>query len=315
MLNIQGFHPDLPPAIRTRVMIVLAFAVLAISSSAVLVRGMEMGAIAIAAWRTLGSAILLSPGIYLGRSEIGRSQMGGILLAGAALALHFPLWFASLDYTPILRSTVLVALVPIWTGLLEWLFDAERPSTRFWVGVGLAIPGVAILSGADGWASGTLFGDALALAGGMAWAVYLLVGRRVRQTVQITTYMGLVCGVAALLLFPIAWFTGPLTGFGTQTWMLLAAAILAPQLVGHQGSSYALRYLPASIVSAVLLLEPVGATILGALVYDEIPSAISILGGMMVVGGVVSATLSRPTGREDPGSGRKADKDERSQTQ
>jgi drug/metabolite transporter (DMT)-like permease len=299
MLNIQGFHPDLPPALRARVTIVLAFAVVAISSSAVLVRGMDMGPIAIAAWRTLGSALLLSPGIYWGRSEVGLSQGIGILCAGAALALHFPLWFASLDYTPILRSTVLVALVPIWTGLLEWFFDAERPSRRFWLGVGLAIPGVAILSGADGWEPGTLYGDALALAGGMAWAVYLLVGRRVRQTVQITTYMGLVCAVAAVFLFPVAWFTGPLVGFGSKTWVLLAAAILAPQLVGHQGSSYALRYLPASIVSAVLLLEPVGATVLGALVYDEIPSALGVLGGLMVIGGVVSATLSRAPGSED----------------
>jgi len=293
MLNIQGFDPDLPPAMRRRVVIVLAFAVLGISSSAVLVRGMDMGPIAIAAWRTLGSAILLSPGIYIGRSEIGRKQALGILAAGFALALHFPLWFASLDYTPILRSTVLVALVPIWTGLLEWLVDGNMPSRRFWTGVGLAVPGVAIMSGSGGWESGTLFGDALAVAGGMAWSVYLLFGRKVRQDVQITTYMGLVCLVAAIFLFPVAWFSGPLVGFGTQTWVLLLAAILAPQLMGHQGSSYALRYLPASIVSAVLLLEPVGATILGAAVYQEFPSISGIVGGFLVVSGVVGATLSR----------------------
>ena len=294
MLNIQGFDPDLPASMRRRVVIVLAFAVLGISSSAVLVRGMDMGPIAIAAWRTLGSAILLSPGIYLGRSEIGRKEVTGIVLAGFALALHFPLWFASLDYTPILRSTVLVALVPIWTGLLEWIFDRERPSPRFWVGVGLAIPGVAILSGADGWEPGTLFGDGLAVAGGMAWSVYLMFGRRVRQTVQITTYMGAVCGVAAMFLFPVAWLTEPLIGFGNKTWILLLGAILAPQLIGHQGSSYALRYLPASIVSAVLLLEPVGATLLGAVIYAEIPSPAGIFGGLLVVAGVVVATLSRP---------------------
>jgi len=293
MLNIQGFDADLPPATRRRVVVVLGFAVLGISSSAVLIRGMDMGPIAIAAWRTLGSAILLSPGIYLGRSQIGRAEMTGIVLAGFALALHFPLWFASLDYTPILRSTVLVALVPIWTGLLEWVFDQERPPPRFWLGVGLAVPGVGILSGADGWEAGTLFGDALAVAGGMAWAIYLMFGRRVRQTVQITTYMGLVCLVAAVFLFPVAWLTEPLVGFGSKTWVLLLAAILAPQLMGHQGSSYALRYLPASIVSAVLLLEPVGATLLGALVYHEIPTPMGILGGLMVVSGVIAATLSR----------------------
>ncbi len=294
MLDIQGFDPDLSPALRRRVVVVLTGAVIGISSSAVLVRGMDMGPIAIAAWRTLGSAILLAPGIYLGRSEIGREQAAGIIMAGFALAVHFPLWFASLDYTPILRSTVLVALVPIWTGLLEWLVDGKMPVQRFWLGVGLAIVGVAIMSSApQEWEGDTLFGDGLALAGGWAWAVYLMFGRRVRQTVQITTYMGLVCLVAAVFLFPVAFVAGPLVGFGSKTWILLLGAVLAPQLMGHQGSSYALRYLPASIVSAVLLLEPVGATILGAIVYHEVPSVGGVVGGLLVVSGVVAATLSR----------------------
>ena len=293
MLNIQGFEPDLPAATRRRVVAVLAVAVLGISTSAVLVRGMEMGPVAIAAWRCLGSAALLSPGIYLGRSEIGRSQMTGILVAGLALSLHFPLWFASLSHTSIMRSTVLVALVPIWTGVLEWLIHGDPPPRRFWIGVGLAVPGAAIMSGSGGLEGGSLYGDALATIGGMAWSVYMLAGRKVRQTVQITTYMGLVCLVSAVFLFPIAYLSGPLVGFGTKTWILLVAAVLAPQLLGHQGSGYAVRYLPASIVSAVMLLEPVGATALGALVYHEIPSSSGLLGGVLVVSGVVAATLSR----------------------
>jgi hypothetical protein len=62
-------------------------------------------------------------------------------------------------------------------------------------------------------------------------------GRKVRQTVQITTYMGLVCLVAAAFLFPVAYLTEPLVGFNSKTWILLLCAILAPQLMGHQGSS------------------------------------------------------------------------------
>ena len=95
-------------------------------------------------------------------------------------------------------------------------------------------------------------------------------------------------------LWPAAWLAGQqLTGFAFSTWLLIAGAIAGPQLLGHQGSSYAVKYLPASVVSAVMLLEPVGASLLAAGLLGEIPSLRPAIGGLIVLAGVIGATVSR----------------------
>ena len=288
------FHPNTPSAERRRVVAILALAVLGISSSAVLVRGMaDMTPLVIAAWRTLGTAALLSPAIWTGRDQVNRADFARATVAGIVLGLHFAVWFASLSYTTVMRSTVLVALVPMWTGLLEWVFFRARPRAGFWWGLLAALTGITVmgLDATPAVGSHPLLGDGLALLGGLLWAVYFLLGRSVRQRVQVTTYMGIVCTSAAVFLFPIAVFAHqPLVGFSLWSWLFLCGAIVGPQMMGHQGSNYAVKFLPASTVSTVLLLEPVGASILAALFLGEIPTVFALIGGAIVVTGVVLAT-------------------------
>ena len=140
----------MPPATQRRVLAVLAAAVLGISSSAVIVRGIDADALSVAAWRTLGAALILLPAA---RTELrllsGRDLMKSAV-AGVFLGLHFWLWFASLDLTTVLRSTVVVSTVPVWTGLAEAVLG-RPPPRRFWLGTLIALVGVGILSaGGDG---------------------------------------------------------------------------------------------------------------------------------------------------------------------
>ena len=93
-----------------------------------------------------------------------------------------------------------------------------------------------------------------------------------------------------------AFLTGaPLDVIGGHAWWVLLAMALGPQLVGHVGFTWAVRYVPATIVGAVILLEPVGATGLGALVLDEWPSVSESCGALVIVLGVAAATLKRRT--------------------
>ena len=77
-----------------------------------------------------------------------------------------------------------------------------------------------------------------------------------------------------------------MTGFAAASWMALAGMALGPQLIGHIGLNYAVRYVPAATVAALLLLEPVGASVLGALLLGEIPSTQELLGGLLILVGV-----------------------------
>ena len=146
------------------------------------------------------------------------------------------------------------------------------------------------MTGGD-FRGGALTGDLLATAGAILWALYFIIGRDVRQRVEITAYMGLVCLAAAVLLLPLALLIAdPLTGFSSWTWGLIGLAIAGPQLIGHQGTNYAVRYLPATVVSTVMLLEPVGASALAALLLGEIPTPLAAFGALIVMTGVVVAT-------------------------
>ena len=228
----------------------LGLAVLGVSSSAVLVRGMAADPLAIASWRTLGAAIVLCPALFRGLPALGGRDALAIAVAGVLLGLHFWTWFASVHHTTVLRSTVLVCLTPVWSALIEWAIDRAPPRRHHWAGLLVALPGVALMGGADESVA-TSYGDGLAVLAGALWSVYMHVGRRVRQRVDAGTYMALICLSATMVLFPTALAAGvPLAGWAASTWGLLALAILLPQLVGHQGFAWALKFVPASTVAA-----------------------------------------------------------------
>lgn len=269
---------------------VIAAAIIAISAAGVLVRGADGAApVTLALYRTIGVGLLFSP--FLARPS--RADSARLLLAGAALAAHFVVWFESLNHTTILRSTVLVTFTPAWVGVMEWVFLARRPALRFWPGVVIGALGTAAMVSDTGEA--TLYGDSLALLGGMLAAVYMVVGRSVRARLGIGAYAGAVCVVAAVCLVPFAVVThAPMWGFSTTTWLCIAGLVLGPQLIGHNGLNYALRWLPAATISALTLLEPLGATALALLLLGEQPTGGTVLGAAIALVGVTLAVGPLP---------------------
>jgi drug/metabolite transporter (DMT)-like permease len=266
-------------------------AVVAVSSSSVLVRKMDALPLAIAAWRTLGAALVLSPALLLPRHALGRRDAASLALAGVVLALHFWAWFSALSSTTVLRATVLGCLVPAWTAAIELAVWGRVPDRRFWIGLAIALPGLALLAGDGG--RGSLGGDALAILAGLLWAIVLAIQGDVRQRVGAAVTMVVECAAAAAVLFAFAAVTSaPLAGWAATTWGLLAAAVLGPQLIGHQGFAFALRWVPPSTVATLALLEPVGASVLAAIVLEERPGPAAILGGGLVLAGVAMSTRS-----------------------
>lgn len=270
---------------------VLAIAVVAVSSAAVIVSALpSVDPIALAFGRTAIVALLLAPSIR----RISAPDLLWTALAGACLAAHFAAWFASLHQTSVLRSTVLVTLGPIWLGLAEWVLLRQPPRRRYWIGLAMALPAVAALS-FEGLGDGSLQGDLLAVLGGMLGAAYLFIGRTVRARVGIGTYASLVCAFAAAALLPVAVWQGlEMFVLPAWAWAGIVALALGPQLFGHNGFNYALRYLPASSVSVATLLEPVGATLLAWAALGQAPTLLGALAGIGVVCGVGVAVIERP---------------------
>jgi drug/metabolite transporter (DMT)-like permease len=269
-----------------RLFFVLATALFALSASAILVRQLPgLDATAIAWWRCLGTTLLLVPFLR----PLSQEDAARVAFGGAALGLHFAAWFASLKLTTVMHATVLVCMTPAWVGLYEWRVGGAKLGTGFWGGLAASVLGVVLMT-TDAGEQTSLWGDALALFASLLAMVFVLVGKEVRQRVGIASYGGWLCASATLCLTPLVWLQGvTLTSVDTAQAGFLLLCVLGPQLIGHNGFNYALRYLPATSVSSLLLLEPVGATLLAMWFLGEHPEPIAGLGGTLVVLGVILA--------------------------
>jgi drug/metabolite transporter (DMT)-like permease len=281
---------------------VLALSVIGISFAAPLVRLSHAHAVVIATWRLFFSLIIVGIALAItgGWRQWRTLDRTGFLLAagaGVLLALHFWAWNASIALTTIAASTVLVDLQPVIVAGASAAWLREAPSRRQWLGIALAVIGAAVLGSADwgaaGWRSNrALFGDLLAFGGGIAAALYYLTGRRVRQQLDLWPYVAIVYGVCFLTLLGIAVTAHlPLLGQPPRELAIFAALAVGPMLIGHTGMNWALKFAPAFVVNLTVLGEPVGATLLAAVLpgIRETPSGRTLAGGALVLVGILVA--------------------------
>ncbi|MEO7363077.1 MAG: DMT family transporter [Gemmatimonadaceae bacterium] len=294
-------------------LLVLLVSVVGFSFAAPLIRLSSASPLVIATWRMgfsvvlVGIALLLS-GTWRTWATLARSDF---LLAGAGgvmLALHFWSWNTSLVYTSVAASVSLVNLQPALVALVSVVWLGERPNGRQWSGIAIAILGALVVGVADvpggisgimrslsgggggGSADRALLGDFLAVVGAVAGTGYYLVGRRVRQRLDLWPYVGLVYSAAFIILLLLAVGTGEkLLPQAPKDLAIFAGLALGPTLLGHTGLNWALAYLPAFIVNLTVLGEPIGATLLAAVIpgIGEIPGFGVVIGGALVLLGVI----------------------------
>jgi drug/metabolite transporter (DMT)-like permease len=140
-------------------------------------------------------------------------------------------------------------------------------------------------------------GNILALAGAWAVAGYLMIGRRLRAAMALIPYIFVVYGSAAICLLVAMILAGQSPGGYSPliyTWILLLA--LVPQLIGHTTYNWALRYLPAALVSITTLAEPVGSAILAFVILQEAPTRLIVFGGVLILAGIYLASRTRQIG-------------------
>lgn len=273
---------------RQRSIFVLIIAIMAVSSAAPLVQSIALNPLLIGFWRTLIISSLLLFSLRRHHFPISTQNILLSSTAGVFLALHFWSWFSSLQMIGSLRSTTLVCLNPLWVGLLEFTFWKRSHSKYFWSGTILAILGVSVMSYSSTPSSGLqIQGDILALLGGFLGALYLLIGQKVRQDVAIQPYGFLVCSSAAVSLFLLClYFNLDFFIADSSTWLILLALAIGPQFMGHLGLNFSLKHLSASTISLSLLLEPIGASLLSILFFQEFPTMLETYGSIIILSGV-----------------------------
>ncbi|MDQ2929462.1 MAG: DMT family transporter [Gemmatimonadota bacterium] len=283
---------------------VLALSVVGISIAGPLIRLSHAHAVVIATWRLFFSLIIVGVALAVtgGWRQWRTLDRAGLALAagaGVLLALHFWAWNASIAMTTIAASTVLVDLQPVIVAGASAVWLKEAPSRWQWAGIALAVCGAAVLGSAD-WGGSVrdnkaLLGDLLALGGGVAAALYYLTGRRLRQQLDLWPYVAIVYGVCFITLLSISLAAHlPLIQQPPRELAIFAALAAGPMLLGHTGMNWAVKYAPAFVVNLTVLGEPIGATVLAALLpgIRETPSGRTLAGFALVLLGILIAVMS-----------------------
>lgn len=258
--------------------------VLAITPDSLLVRLIEADDWTLLFWRGLLQGI----GILLGCAVIYRARFFGTVVAIGRAGLWFAVIFAvgtvffilSLGLTKVANTLFIVSSAPLFAALISWLFLGERPPVRTWIAIACALFGIAVIaSGSIEQGERSLLGDLAAVAAALSMAGSFSIARHARARTLVPA-MGLAGLVTAVLAIPLA---APLSIAAADVlWLATMGLVVLP--LGFGLMTVGPRYLPASEVSLLLLLEAVLGPFWVWLALGEHPGATGLVGGAIVLG-------------------------------
>jgi len=290
-----------------QLVVVLVGGILAVSTAAPLVRlamnaasdrSVGFSLVLAAARLTLAALLLLPKWRNVIVNQPSAIALKFAIAAGLALAIHFAAWITSLGFTSVTASTTLVTTNPIWVALLSWLWWGETPTRQALIGTLIALAGALLI----GWGgtqdaypgSNPLLGNGLALVGAWAVSFYLLWGREAqRHGLSLGRYITVAYSMAAIALLPLPFlvqanpwqYAPPIYGY-------ILLTTLIPQLIGHTSFNWAVRWVSPTLVTLVILFEPVLASFLAFLLFGELPSLAVLSGALVLLVGVAIAALA-----------------------
>jgi drug/metabolite transporter (DMT)-like permease len=281
-----------------RLYLLLLIGILAVSTASIFIKLCDAPVLIIATYRMMLASLMLTPLACYQKTWKGweRDNLGWFFISGLLLSLHFALWIASLKYTSVASSVVLVTTHPIFVGIGGWLFLKEKLGLNLIFGIALSLLGSGLISCGDmSLSKEALMGDGLALLGAIAASGYLLVGRKMRKDQVLLSYIFPVYSTAGLILILFALISKEsLGGYSSSTLLYLFLLALVPQLIGHTTFNWALKYLPASVIAIATLGEPIGSTLLAYFILGERLTAWKMMGGISIFAGILVALRKKP---------------------
>jgi drug/metabolite transporter (DMT)-like permease len=231
----------------------------------------------------------------LPRRATGLAIIAGIFFAGDLLT-----WHHAVDAVGAGLATVLGNLQVLVVGFVAWAVLGERPPRSVLLATPVVLAGAVLISGVVGtgaYGENPPLGVALGSLTALCYAGYLLVIRRgtndIRRPagpVAISTASTMVVAIVAGV---IVGDLDPVPAWPSHGWLALLG--VTSQAVGYLLISMSLPRLPASLVSIILLVQPVATVLLARVLLSEVPSIFQVGGVLLIIGGIGLATL--PVGR------------------
>jgi len=255
----------------------------------------------IALWRLIiASTFLAVLLIVLKRpfaQNLFKKNLPQILVLGILLGLHFILFVSAVLETTILNATVLVNTTPIWSMFVSSLVFKLKPSRLAVLGILASFLGVGIIAYGDAssrtWTV-NLKGDLEAIFAAVVEAFYLSYGRDVRRRLSLLNLMLTIYIASAFTVLVWGVLSRSSFTFPTQPGLILALIGLGllPTALAHTFYFSSLFNLKSFETATMALLEPIGATLLGIVIFTQVPDALFVLGAAFVLSGIISVALS-----------------------
>jgi drug/metabolite transporter (DMT)-like permease len=285
----------------TRAWLLVAVAIVGISSSAPISAAVAAPVLAVAFWRNLVGALVSGGWVGLRQREglaatlAQRRVTSWALLSGVLLAVHFGTWLTGLRLTSVTASTALVCTTPVWTVGFD-LLRRVPVARRVLIGVLLAMIGVVAITGVDASRSGrALLGDLLSLVGAVAAAGYVQVGNRVMRSSSTAVYTLIAYSSCALVLLLACLVSGAqLVGFSGRAWGELAVVTIGAQLLGHTLLNAALPRVGVTPLALAILLEVPGASLVAWAWLGQVPPLSVLPGTALMLTGLVFVVSPGP---------------------
>ena len=275
--------------------ILIAVGIMGISLSSIFVKYSSAPSVVTAAYRLLWTIVLMTPAVACSgkrRRQLRRTDFKTVLLcilSGIFLALHFTLWFESLNHTSVASSTTIVCTEVIWVALGWRFFLKGKLTGKACLAIAVTLAGSVLIALSDSSGEGShLYGDLLALLAAIAVAVYTLCGRIVRATTSTAVYTYLVYLACAFTLVVMTFGQGlSLAGYGGSGIVVGLLLAVFSTILGHSIFSWCLKFLSPAFVSASQLCEPAVPAVFAAFLFHELPKPLQILGGLVIIAGVI----------------------------
>lgn len=284
-----------------KLVVLLFFGMASFAFAPILVRfAGDVHPVMLAVIRTVSAAIILLP-FWLHKRrenefpEWTRREIWYSVAAGAFLGLHFVSWFVSLAYTSVASASVLVTIHPIILIVVESAMRTNRFKGLTWAGVFIAFGGSGLLAFMDSdpavaFPNPTL-GNSFAILAAVFFVFYILLSRSLRHKARwldfvFRVYAG--TAITCLILFFV--LDVPLIATPIAVICGLALAV-GPQILGHGSINYSVRYVSPTLLSTLILAEPVFAILLAAAIFHEIPSTAEAAAMSTILFGIILTWL------------------------
>lgn len=210
------------------------------------------------------------------------------IISGISLALHYFLWFQSLNLTSVASSTVIVTLQPLFAFVAGYLFFKERYTKLAVLGFIIAVIGSVIIGWGDfQLSSRALIGDLLAFISAGFISTYFIIGQYTRARLSAFSWITLTYFFAFIFLGILSLIMKiPFTGYSLNTWLNIFGITLISTLLGQVIFTWLLKYFPATVISMTILGEAVGTCILGYFILHETVSLKQFIGIVVILFGI-----------------------------